>query len=82
MALVSEHNSQAAKCGQGIGVIGTKALFRDLKSAPEVFLGLRVLTLVEMGLDLKGVSSALNLETAIELLDRKPSRTRGRGAAA
>ncbi len=40
------------------------------------------MTLVEMGLDLKGVSSALNLETAIELLDRKPSKKRGKGAAA
>ncbi len=37
------------------------------------------MTLVEMGLDLKGVSSALNLETAIELLDRKPAKTRGKG---
>ena len=40
------------------------------------------MTLVEMGLDLKGVASALNLETAIELLDRKPSKKRGKGAAA
>ena len=40
------------------------------------------MTLVEMGLDLKGVSSAHNLETAIELLDRKPSKKRGKGAAA
>ncbi len=40
------------------------------------------MTLVEMGLDLKGVSAALNLETAIELLDRKPAKTRGKGAAA
>ena len=40
------------------------------------------MTLVEMGLDLKGVSSALNLETTIELLDRKPSKKRGKGAAA
>ncbi|MCP4679303.1 MAG: STAS domain-containing protein [Deltaproteobacteria bacterium] len=38
------------------------------------------MTLVEMGLDLKGVFSALNLESAIELLDRKRLRQKPKNA--
>ena len=36
------------------------------------------MTLVEMGLDLKGVYSALNLESALELLERQRARKKRR----
>jgi rsbT antagonist protein RsbS len=38
------------------------------------------MTLVEMGLDLTGAQSALNLESALELLGGDPGQTKGRGA--
>ena len=69
-------DSYISRALRDIGLIAKLMGVRTVISGLDPMIAM---TLVEMGLDLKGVSSALNLETAIELLDRKPEKTQGKG---
>jgi rsbT antagonist protein RsbS len=64
-------------------VLGDIAAMSGILDADTVVVGMRpavAITLVELGISLKGVRTALNIERGMELL-RSDLRTRGRGHA-
>ena len=71
-------DSYISRALRDIGLISRLMGVRTVISGLDPMIAM---TLVEMGLDLKGVKSALNLESAIDLLERKPPGTRGGGSA-
>jgi rsbT antagonist protein RsbS len=72
-------DSYISRAIRDIGLIAQLMGVRTVISGMDPMIAM---TLVEMGLDLKGVYSALNLETALELLaklERDAKRKPGRG---
>ena len=71
-------DSYISRAIRDIGLIAQLMGVRTVISGMDPMIAM---TLVEMGLDLKGVYSALNLEMALELLARMKRDTRRKGGA-
>jgi rsbT antagonist protein RsbS len=71
-------DSYISRAIRDIGLIAQLMGVRTVISGMDPMIAM---TLVEMGLDLKGVYSALNLEMALELLARMERDTRRKGGA-